>query len=93
MRHDGWDRRWGPRPGGRTQWDRTWGCPLPGAAPAEPAAVVIGHDISTGRPVTLGVAGRLNGVYLIGKNGTGKSSLIASLIAQDMRNRPGLVPA
>jgi DNA helicase HerA-like ATPase len=52
--------------------------------------VVLGSDISTGAPVSLGVTERMNGVYVIGKNGTGKSSLIASLIAQDMRDGRGL---
>jgi hypothetical protein len=32
----------------------------------------------------------MNGLYVIGKNGTGKSSLIASLVAQDMRHGHGL---
>ncbi len=66
--------------------------PIPAVSPApvDPDAVVLGHDISTGEAVPLGVVERMGGLYVIGKNGTGKSSLIASLVAQDMRHGHGV---
>lgn len=44
----------------------------------------LGRDVSTGEPVRLGVAERRQGLYVIGKTGTGKTTLLEHLILQDI---------
>src|SRR5205823_7787572 len=45
---------------------------------------VIGTDLKTGQNITISQKARLQGLYIIGANGTGKSALLANLIAQDI---------
>ena len=52
--------------------------------------VILGSDRSTQQSVTLPDESRLHGLYIIGRNGMGKSTLFANLIAQDLDNGNGL---
>lgn len=52
--------------------------------------VVLGTDRESGRKIVLSQYARRQGLYIIGVNGTGKSTLIANLIAQDMEQGLGL---
>jgi late competence protein required for DNA uptake (superfamily II DNA/RNA helicase) len=45
---------------------------------------VFGQDLETHSPVRIVQSARRQGLYIIGVNGTGKSTLIANLIHQDM---------
>jgi hypothetical protein len=58
------------------------------AVPAQPA--IIGREIETGSEVSISQAARLQGLYIIGVNGTGKSTFISNLIAQDMEQGLGV---
>src|SRR5437868_611550 len=49
-----------------------------------PAAVVLGNDIHTGQQVHLGQKERLQGLYVIGGTGNGKSTFLLNLIVQDI---------
>lgn len=51
---------------------------------------VIGKDRHTGQPVFLPQDIRPQGVYILGTNGTGKSTLIANMIATDLEQGLGL---
>jgi Type IV secretion-system coupling protein DNA-binding domain len=53
-------------------------------------AVILGRDEKTSSLVTLSQATRRQGMHIIGSNGTGKSTLIANLIAQDMEQGFGV---
>ena len=48
------------------------------------ADLVLGTDIETQLPVTLGETARLQGLYVPGLTGTGKSTLLLNMICQDM---------
>jgi hypothetical protein len=50
----------------------------------------LGTDIQTGSSVELPKASRVQGLYIIGANGTGKSTLIENLIIQDIDQELGL---
>ena len=52
--------------------------------------VTLGLNANTDQPVTLTQDARREGLYIIGKNGTGKSTLIENLIVQDMEADYGL---
>ena len=52
--------------------------------------VVLGTDRDSGQKMVLSQYTRRQGLYMIGVNGTGKSTLIANLIAQDMEQGLGL---
>ena len=54
------------------------------------ATVVLGVDAENGGPVVLPQTARLMGTYLIGANGTGKTTLIENLIVQDIAQGLGL---
>jgi hypothetical protein len=57
-----------------------------------PASVLLGTDIRTGEQVRLPYADRRKGVAIIGKSGTGKSTLIEHLIRVDLNyGVPGMV--
>src|SRR5436853_7940736 len=59
---------------------------------AGPASVLLGTDTTTRDPVFLPYAARDRGVALIGKSGTGKSSLLEHLILADLEHgTPGIV--
>src|SRR5947207_2476505 len=53
-------------------------------------SAVLGKDTKTGEVVTLSNEARRQGLYVIGRNGTGKTTLLLSLIVQDMRAGLGL---
>jgi hypothetical protein len=60
--------------------------------PLGPTPVLLGHDADTGDPVELRFEDRTLGVSLIGKRGTGKSSLLEHLILADLdEGTPGMV--
>lgn len=52
--------------------------------------LVLGKDIITGQLVTLDQEQRLKGLYVIGKTGTGKSTLLVNMILQDIEAGRGL---
>src|SRR5690242_5980159 len=54
------------------------------------ANVVLGTDVQTQLPVTLGQTERLQGLYVPGLQGTGKSTFLLNLICQDMRAGNGV---
>src|SRR3954454_5075691 len=60
--------------------------------PLGPPPVLLGVDANTGDPVELRHENRTLGVSLVGKRGTGKSSLLEHLILADLENgTPGMV--
>ncbi len=50
----------------------------------------LGNDLETGEPVTLDGEPRTQGLYVVGLQGTGKSTLLLNLIHQDMEAGHGL---
>src|SRR4051794_38458902 len=52
--------------------------------------VKIGNDYETGKPVTIGDTERRSGLYILGKPGMGKSTLMVNLMLQDIKNGHGL---
>ena len=64
--------------------------PAPGIS--EGRRLVLGENRHRGRskPVTLDAEQRLRHAYLVGASGTGKSTLLLNLAAQDLRNGEGL---
>ncbi|CAN5721240.1 hypothetical protein BH23CHL2_BH23CHL2_19690 [soil metagenome] len=54
------------------------------ARPAE--GTLLGYDIQGGEAVRLGFAERQQGAYILGGTGTGKSTLLENLVAQDLAN-------
>ncbi|MGE0229256.1 MAG: type IV secretory system conjugative DNA transfer family protein [Dehalococcoidia bacterium] len=54
------------------------------------AEIVLGTDVATGSPVTLGLAERQQGTYVIGKPGTGKTTLIEHMVVQDIERGLGV---
>jgi hypothetical protein len=51
---------------------------------------VLGIDVLTGKPVTIPEESRAQGLYVIGKYGTGKSTLLENLILSDIDQGVGL---
>jgi hypothetical protein len=51
---------------------------------------VIGHDLTSDRLIGLTFKSRTNGLYVIGKQGRGKSTFLLSLIIQDLYQGHGL---
>src|SRR5712691_9943407 len=51
---------------------------------------VIGKDIDTGQLVTIEQEQRLKGLYVIGKTGTGKTTLLVNMILQDIEQGMGV---
>ncbi len=49
-------------------------------------AVILGKDIETDELITLSDTERFSGLYILGKTGTGKSSLLVSLALQDIQD-------
>ena len=64
----------------------------PAPAAAEQASLVLGRNEHLGqvRPVTLSPSERSRHTYIIGASGTGKSTLLESMIAQDMEQGAGV---
>src|SRR5215208_3416287 len=52
--------------------------------------VFIGHDLTSDQPVTLSLKSRLGGLYLIGKQGMGKTNALLTLIFQDIHAGRGV---
>jgi hypothetical protein len=52
-------------------------------------AVIIGYT-PDGQPITIGDEERRAGLYVLGKSGTGKSTLLVNMIAQDIKNGHGV---
>src|SRR5687768_13930448 len=54
--------------------------------------VVLGHEIGTGKRISLARDARRQGVYLVGTTGSGKTTLLQNISYQDMADpaRPGL---
>jgi hypothetical protein len=58
----------------------------------QPGRVVLGSDVETGEEVALSYRDRALGIAIVGKSGTGKSSILEHLILADLRNyKPGMV--
>lgn len=55
---------------------------------SEPAS--IGRSAETGEPIFIGDIERRSGLYILGKPGMGKSSLLVTLMGQDIDNEHGL---
>ncbi len=55
----------------------------------EQDGVVLGHFLSDGEPAFLSDRDRRNHVYVIGKSGTGKSTLLLAMMASDLRRGRG----
>jgi energy-coupling factor transporter ATP-binding protein EcfA2 len=58
--------------------------------PHQPHMVTLGRDRTTGQPVTIDADARTRGLYIIGRTGTGKTTLIASLAQQDIAAGQGV---
>jgi hypothetical protein len=58
---------------------------------AEKAGVRLGTHAEDGSPVMLGAAARAQHIYMIGGTGTGKSTLMANMILQDMEAGEAIV--
>src|SRR3954464_13154569 len=67
-------------------------CRLPGGRMGScvMAGVVIGQDMQTRQDITLGDVERCSGLYVLGKPGMGKSTLILNIITADLINKHGL---
>lgn len=52
--------------------------------------VSLGTDTESGKPVALSAAGRRQGTYVLGINGTGKSNLLLDIALQDIESGDGL---
>jgi hypothetical protein len=57
---------------------------------ATPGYVILGEDIETGKRVYIGDIERRSGLYILGKPGVGKTTLIVKLMDQDIRNGHGV---
>src|SRR5690348_2459297 len=73
----------------------TWAFPSPVTKPLPVAIstdVVVGTDKKTGEPVALPYAVRDRGVTIVGKSGTGKSTVLERLILADLaQGTPSIV--
>ena len=52
--------------------------------------LVLGHDVTTGKEVSLSAEDRKQGTYIVGINGTGKSTLLLNIALADIRAGDGL---
>ena len=52
--------------------------------------ILLGRDLITDEPVRLSLKSRMNGLYVLGKQGRGKTNLLLSLIIQDLYSNHGL---
>ena len=53
-------------------------------------AVIIGKDAETGQVISLDDIERQSGLYILGIQGSGKTTLIKSIIEQDIENGHGV---
>jgi DNA helicase HerA-like ATPase len=61
-----------------------------GSLPTLTTYAEIGRDFETNEPVRLGDIERRSGLYILGRSGTGKTSLLVRLIEQDIKNGHGI---
>lgn len=54
------------------------------------STILLGTDVQSGQPVELGLRERQQGMYIIGRPGTGKTTLIEHMVVQDMEAGLGL---
>ena len=52
--------------------------------------VILGKDVETGKKIPIGDMERRSGLYILGRTGTGKTTLIKKIIAQDIDNGHGV---
>ena len=53
-------------------------------------SVIIGKDAETRQDIRIGDLERRSGLYLLGRPGSGKTTLIKNIIAQDIANGHGV---
>jgi len=53
--------------------------------------VTIGTNIATRKPVTISDTARRSGLYILGRPGMGKTTMLINLLKQDIENGHGLV--
>jgi len=77
-----------PPQNGHTQSAR----PAPAHALADPSALttIIGTDMKTARAVTITQRAKRQGVYLLGGNGTGKTTMVENMVLSDIQNGLGV---
>jgi Type IV secretion-system coupling protein DNA-binding domain len=64
---------------------------IPASAPKrQNPPTVLGNDCETGEEVSLSLNERLQGLYVIGATGTGKTTLLLNMILSDIRTNHGL---
>ena len=63
---------------------------LTSAAPAQNLPTVLGSDCETNDAVRLSLEERFQGLYVIGANGTGKTTVILNMVISDLLNNRGL---
>ena len=56
----------------------------------EKPRVIIGNDLTSNQPVTIGDIERRSGLYVLGISGMGKSTLLVNLMVHDIQNGHGL---
>ena len=49
------------------------------------ADIILGNDIATNKPITMDNKNRCEGMLVLGRTGSGKTTFIEELIAQDMQ--------
>ena len=52
--------------------------------------VTLGRDVETKKEIRIGDMERRSGLYILGRTGTGKTTLIKKIIAQDIDNGHGV---
>lgn len=72
------------------QLRRQAGLPATPQPQSEPADAALGADASTGKVVRLGGQERLQGTYILGASGTGKTTLVENLIVDDIERGYGV---
>lgn len=65
--------------------------PIKAGRSTEPNGVILGHAIDTGERITLGEIEHRSGLYVLGKPGMGKSTLLVSLMVQYIKHGHGLL--
>jgi hypothetical protein len=64
--------------------------PLPTTRTARRITTVLGTDATTGQAIGLSLEERFQGLYIIGANGTGKTTVILNMVLSDIYNNRGL---
>ena len=55
-----------------------------------PDYVILGRDVETGKKIPISDMERRSGLYILGRPGSGKTTLIKNIIAQDIDNGHGV---